>query len=138
MDDPWLLWLTVFATLRCVQSPMQAIAPRCPRCVTAIGSSDFHGLGPMGFCRTYVFASDASEQAILDGVRAHRTVVFGRDGRAYGDPALVRLAADAGGLREREPSRLPVGWLDWTSRIGGVLGLSGVIFGRRRDTVLAG
>jgi hypothetical protein len=119
------------------QRELEQFAARAP-VVAAIGSSDFHGLGPMGFCRTYVFASDASEQAILDGVRAHRTVVYGRDGRAYGDPALVRLAADAGGLREREPSRLPVGWLDWTSRIGAVLGLAGVIFGRRRGTVLAG
>jgi len=120
------------------QRELEQFAARAP--VAAIGSSDFHGLGPMGFCRTYVFvfASDATEQGILDGVRAHRTVVYGRDGRAYGDSALVRLAAEAGGFSEREPSRLPVGWLDWTSRIGAVLGLSGVIFGRRRATVLAG
>jgi len=69
---------------------------------------------------------------ILDGVRAHRTLVYGRDGRAYGDPAIVRLAADAGGLREREPWRQPAGWLDRVSRIAAVLGLGGVIFGRSR------
>ena len=61
----------------------------------------------MGLCRTYVFADAVSEQGILDGVRAHRTVVYGRDGRVYGDPALVRLAAQAGGLRDREPAREP-------------------------------
>ena len=49
----------------------------------------------------------SSEQGILDAVRAHRTVVYGRDGRAYGDPALVQLAAEAGGLRDREPARAP-------------------------------
>jgi len=100
--------------------------------VAAIGSSDFHGLGPMGICRTYVFVNDASEQGILDGVRAHRTVVYGRDGRVYGDPALVRLAEEAGGFRDREPSRLPAGGLDWASRIGALLGLAGVTFSRRQ------
>ena len=112
------------------QDDLERFAARAP--VAAIGSSDFHGLGPMGICRTYVFAADASEQGILDGVRAHRTVVYGRDGHAYGDPALVRLAEDAGGFRDREPWRSPVGWLEWASRIGGVLGLSGVIFSRHR------
>jgi hypothetical protein len=112
------------------QRDLEHFAARAP--VAAIGSSDFHGFGPMGICRTYVFASAATEQGILDGVRAHRTVVYGRDGRAYGDPALVRLAADAGGLREREPWRRPTGWLDWVSRIGAVVGLGGVIFGRSR------
>jgi predicted metal-dependent phosphoesterase TrpH len=112
------------------QGDLERFAARAP--VAAIGSSDFHGFGPMGICRTYVFASGASAQAILDAVRAHRTVVYGREDRAYGDPALVRLAAAAGGLRGREPSRAPVGWLEWVSRIGAVLGLSGLTFGRTR------
>jgi hypothetical protein len=80
------------------QRDLERFAARAP--MATIGSSDFHGLGPMGICRTYVFASAATEQGILDGVRAHRTVAYGR---AYGDPALVGLAADAGGLRDREP-----------------------------------
>jgi hypothetical protein len=114
------------------QRELEQFAARAP--VAAIGSSDFHGLGPMGFCRTYVFARDNTEQAILEGVRAHRTVVYGRDGQAYGDPALVRLAAERDGLREREPSRSSVGWLDVISRPGGILGVAGLIFfsgGRR-------
>ena len=45
--------------------------------VAAIGSSDFHGLGRMGDCRTYVFARDNSAEAILEALRAHRTVVYG-------------------------------------------------------------
>ena len=108
-----------------VQRNYETFAARAP--VAAIGSSDFHGLGPMGLCRTYVFADAVSEQGILDAVRAHRTVVYGRDGRAYGDPALVQLAAQAGGLPDREPARAPAGWLDWVSRIAGLLGLAGVI-----------
>jgi len=114
-----------------VQEELEQFAARRAAPMTAIGSSDFHGFGPMGLCRTYVFAADASEQAILDAVRARRTVVYGRGGRVYGDPSLVRLAAGAGGFRDREPAREPAGWLDWVSRIGGVAGLAGLATGRR-------
>jgi len=107
------------------QRDYERFAARAP--VAAIGSSDFHGLGPMGLCRTYVFVDAVTEQGIVDAVRAHRTVVYGRDGRAYGDPALVQLAARSGGLRDREPARTPAGWLDWASRIAGLLGLAGAI-----------
>ena len=31
------------------------------RRLTAIGSSDYHGLGPLGLCRTYVFAREQTE-----------------------------------------------------------------------------
>ena len=54
----------------------------------AIGDSDYHGLGPMGMCRTYVFAREDSSSAIVDAVRAGRTVVYDRDGRTFGDPEL--------------------------------------------------
>ncbi len=93
--------------------------------MAAIGSSDFHGIGPMGTCRTFVFAREHSAQGILDAVRAHRTVVFGRDGKAYGDPELVRLAVADGRLQ-----RAAIAWndrggtLDWFSRIAGLLGLA--------------
>jgi hypothetical protein len=91
--------------------------------VAAIGSSDFHGLGPMGTCRTFVFAADDSPQAILDAVRAHHTVVYGRDGRAYGDPALIPLAERAGLSSAAEAWRGRGGALDWISRLAGVAGL---------------
>lgn len=83
-----------------------------------IGSSDFHGPGPIGVCRTYVFARDDSEQAILDAIRAHRTVVMD-GGRAYGDPVWIALARSAG------LPKAPVedGWLARLSRVCGVLGL---------------
>jgi PHP-associated len=98
--------------------------------VAAIGSSDYHGPGPMGLCRTYVFASDASESGILDAVRAHRTVVFGAHGQAYGDPALVTLAMNDGRLR-RAPAPTSR-WLNLASQILGVLGMVGVIVGGDR------
>jgi hypothetical protein len=67
--------------------------------VTAIGNSDYHGLGPMGYSRTYVFARERTERAVLDALREGRTVVYDRD-LAYGDPAMIQLAASAGLSRD--------------------------------------
>jgi hypothetical protein len=89
--------------------------------LTAIGSSDYHGVGPLGLCRTYVFAREDSEQGILEALRAGRTVVFDR-GRVYGDRALIGLVREER-LRGPEGS----GWLAAFSRVCGVLGLIGAI-----------
>src|SRR5262245_10362983 len=91
--------------------------------LAAIGSSDYHGPGPMGMCRTYVFVSSGGEAGILDAVRAHRTVVFGLDGQAYGDPALVRLAKADGRLPRSTAPMSP--WLKSVSQLCGVFGLAG-------------
>ena len=95
--------------------------------VAAIGSSDFHGSARLGMCRTFVFAREASEAAVIDAVRAHRTVVYGRDGKAYGDPALLRLIGDDVRLREAASPEPPVSVLDWISRVAAVVGLAGVV-----------
>ncbi|HEV3140743.1 MAG TPA: PHP-associated domain-containing protein [Vicinamibacterales bacterium] len=101
--------------------------------VAAIGSSDFHGLGPMGACRTFVFASHDSPSAIIDAVRAHRTVVYGRDGRAYGDPSLIPLAERAHLVDAADAWRDRGSILEWWSRLAGVAGLAGIVtFGPRR------
>jgi PHP-associated len=113
------------------QRDFEQFAARAP--VAAIGSSDYHGLGEMGLCRTYVFARENSARGILEAVRAHRTVVYGRDGQAYGDPTLVQLAASDGRLRAIGPSNSRGGPLDWLSRIGGVLGLAGLVAFTRRS-----
>ena len=96
--------------------------------LAAIGSSDYHGMGPLGICRTYVFARDDSEQSILEAIRQRRTVVYDRDGRAWGDAALIQLAA--GRLRDREPQ--PSGALDLFSRWCGLLGLIGTLISGNR------
>lgn len=89
--------------------------------VAAIGSSDYHGTGPLGLGRTYVFARESSEPAILEALQAGRTVVF--DGaRAYGDPALVQLAEENRPLLEARVHSPGVGPLHRVSRIFGVAG----------------
>lgn len=101
----------------------------------AIGSSDYHGVGRLGLCRTYVFARDASAEAILEAVRARRTVVYGRGGSAYGEPELVKLAAAHPHLRDTATIDPPPGALDWVSRGTGLLGLLGLaIVNSRRHT----
>jgi hypothetical protein len=94
--------------------------------LTAIGSSDYHGLGPLGLCHTYVFVREDTEPGILDALRQGHTVVYdSRNGRAYGDPELIQLAAASGGLTEigHAPSRQ--GLLAALSRTCGILGLLG-------------
>jgi hypothetical protein len=55
----------------------------------AIGSSDYHGLGPLGLCKTYLLARDNSEAAIVEAVRAGTTAVRS-GGEFVGDAVLVR------------------------------------------------
>lgn len=109
---------------------LERFRARAQDTLAAIGSSDFHGFGRVGICRTYVFARDDSPEAILEAVRARRTVVYGVDGEAYGDPALAALAAAHPELREVAIYDAPVGWLDWVSRVCGVVGLIGLIVTR--------
>lgn len=111
------------------QSDFERFADRAP--LAAIGSSDFHGLGRLGMCRTYVFARDNTADAILDAIRAKRTVVYGRGGKAYGDAALIALAAARPRLRDEATTDAASGWLDWISRISGVLGLAGLVLTHR-------
>jgi predicted metal-dependent phosphoesterase TrpH len=105
------------------QQQLEAFAARAP--VAAIGSSDFHGLGAMGLCRTFVFATEASEQGVLAAIRARRTVVFGPAGQVYGDPALTQYADR---LRTRLPASDSHGTaLDWISRLSALSGFAGLL-----------
>jgi PHP-associated len=102
------------------------------RRLTAIGSSDYHGVGPVGLCRTYVFTREAGEQGILEALRQGHTVVYDRAGRAYGDPELVRLAPQERSLRGREDGERSPGFPAAFSRTCGLAGMLGVIlFGFR-------
>ncbi len=100
------------------------------RPLAAIGSSDYHGNGPLGICRTYVFARDDSAEAIVDAVRQHRTVVYDDEGRTFGDPELIRVSA--GRLRNREPQ--PAGAIDWISRVCGLVGMFGLVLSTARPS----
>lgn len=93
----------------------------------AIGSSDFHGLGRIGQCRTYVFATDNTAPAILDAIRARRTVVYAPGGTTYGDPALAALIADRPELRAIATVDPPASVLDWLSRVAAMIGLVGLV-----------
>ena len=105
------------------QAELEEFAARQP--IAAIGSSDFHGTGRMGICRTYVFVRDATEAGILEAIRAHRTVVFGVGDRVYGDPALLQYAGD---LRGRAPAREPQSTaFDWISKLTALAGFAGLL-----------
>ena len=114
------------------QRTLEAFAARGS--FAAIGSSDFHGLSRMGVCRTFVFARENSADAIVDAIRAHHTVVYGLDGQAYGDPALIALAATRPELRASATTDAPPSPWDWISRIAGLAGLAGLAaVWRRRE-----
>ncbi|MGH7152026.1 MAG: PHP-associated domain-containing protein [Planctomycetota bacterium] len=67
-------------------------SPNRPR--AAVGSSDHHVGADLGLCRTYVFARQDTPEAILEALRAGRTVVYDRTGTPHGDPALLALLED--------------------------------------------
>lgn len=102
----------------------------------AIGSSDFHGVGRIGLCRTYLLARDDSPDAVLSALRDHRTLVFGRDGQAYGDALLRsevgRDPALFSRLKAAATTDPPATWLDWVGRACGISGLFGLVALRRR------
>ena len=95
--------------------------------LTAISDSDYHGLGPMGLCRTYVFTRAETEQGILTALRQGHTVVYDR-GRVYGDPALIQLAAEQGTLPKLASAAPVSGFLAAYSRIAGTLGLMAALW----------
>jgi len=99
----------------------------------AIGSSDTHGPGRLGMCRTFVFVRDATAEGILEAIRAKRTVVYGGPAmKAYGDPELIRIAEADGRLRQMANIDYPVSVLDRLSQILGIGGFA-MLVARRRE-----
>ncbi len=95
---------------------------------TAVGDTDYH-LGPMspyvgamGLCRTYVFVRARTEKGILDALREGHTVVYDRD-HVYGDPALIKVAAEDGRLPKL---RLSVSKHHSVRILGAIFGLLGL------------
>lgn len=102
--------------------------------ITAVASSDYHFFSPLGVTRTLVFAPTDSEADVLDALKHGRTVVFDLEGKAYGDPDLVRaLAEEPYSMRPQDYGYRGNGALDRILRIVGLVGLVGlVLFGKRR------
>jgi hypothetical protein len=98
--------------------------------LTAVGSTDHHGPGPLGYARTYLFVREKTEREVLSALRDGRTVVYDRD-RAYGDPDLIALAEANGGL-PRDVPEIPVpGALSVFSRMAAVIALAGMVLMNR-------
>jgi predicted metal-dependent phosphoesterase TrpH len=105
----------------------------------AIGSSDYHFASVLGICRTLVFVQEpASAAAVVDAIRARRTVVIDPEGTLFGHPELV-------GVLQREPyvprtsdyAYRGEGTPDRILRLLGLVGVAGVVFLRAlrtRDT----
>ena len=62
--------------------------------IAVIGSTDFHYFAPVGLARTYLFARDASQEAVLDAIRRGATVACDGLGKTYGTAARVAVVAD--------------------------------------------
>ncbi len=101
--------------------------------LTPVGSSDYHFFQGLGVTRTLVLARDDSAEAILDAVRAGRTVVRDRDGNLHGNARAIAILTE----RPIAPAEQvesagdrgyhPKGVVDHASRIAGWLGMLGVV-----------
>jgi predicted metal-dependent phosphoesterase TrpH len=102
--------------------------------LTAVGSSDYHFGSPLGVTRTLVFAKQNDEYEVMDALRHGRTVVFDLEGRAYGDPELIRaLEAEPYTPRAPDYGYRGNGFMDRAGRLLGLVGLlCMVLFGRPR------
>jgi hypothetical protein len=77
--------------------------------VAPIGSSDHHFSGPIGLCRTYVFAREWSARGVVDAIRDGRTVAYDDRGATRGDPARVAIVERVRGAAAA-PGRMPEMW----------------------------
>ncbi len=102
--------------------------------IAAIGSTDFHFFAPVGFCRTFVFASERSVPAILDAVRRGATVACDASGTTYGPTELSAAVADACRAAAGAP---PVGatWRDAAGLWMVWLGLLALVLVGPRETI---
>jgi len=102
--------------------------------LAAIGSSDYHWMSVLGLCRTLVFVREpVTERAVVDAIKERRTVTFDREGKAYGDAALIAsLHAEPYVPRTSDYSYVGSGTADRVLRTLGWLGLVGVVLLRAR------
>jgi len=110
-------------------SELREFFERSPR-LAAIGATDYHGLGPLGYSRTYIFARERTEQGVIDAVRERRTVAYDRDG-VYGDRDMLALASANGGLPHDAPDLPIFAGLAVFSRIAALIALSAAVLFNR-------
>jgi predicted metal-dependent phosphoesterase TrpH len=72
-----------------------------------VGSSDYHFSGPLGLCRTYVFARELSDRGVVEAVRNGRTVAYNDQGVTRGDPARVAVVERIRGEANASPRAAP-------------------------------
>lgn len=101
-----------------------AMVQRARGRAAAVGSSDYHAFASLGVCRTYVFARETSEAAVIEALRQGRTVAFDVEGVAHGDPELIALLGTG-----VEPPRDPpaIRWLAIAGCISALLGATGLL-----------
>jgi len=93
-----------------------------------IGSSDYHGGGTPGWCRTYVLARERTAASVIEAVRDGRTVAADPDGKLFGPPEYVQLVQTVGGGRRPETND----WQATTASAVAWLGLLGLVVAPRR------
>jgi hypothetical protein len=59
--------------------------------LAAVGSTDFHAVRPLGYCRTTLLVREVSAEGVLDALREGRAVAHDGYGRTFGDAAWVGL-----------------------------------------------
>ncbi len=101
----------------------------------AIGSSDYHFASILGLCRTLLFVQEpADAKAVLDAIRARRTVVIDPTNRLLGAPELVEaLQREPYVPRSSDYTYRGEGLLDRILRLLGLAGVAGVVFQRARS-----
>ena len=102
--------------------------------LTAIGASDYHFFSVLGLCRTWIFAREATEDGVMEALRAGRTVVQDHRGELWGDPERVAaLRARPYHAKEHDVGYHGRGVGDRVARALGWLGVIGLLAFRRRQ-----
>ena len=70
--------------------------------IAPIGSTDYHGGGPLGVCRTYLLVEEVSASGVLTAIRHGRTVASGPGDRLIGSDENVAAVRS-----QRQPPQRP-------------------------------
>lgn len=88
LDHPsGLVWRETRRQLEAFYARARRVHPS----IAAIGSTDFHHFAPVGLDRTYLLVTGLTPAAVVDAIRAGRTVACDGEGNAHGQPELVAM-----------------------------------------------